>query len=271
MPDISQPGSVKVVERRTDGRSQGKPAATGAPPQKIVATYEEVARTKPSDDRITILGIPVEQITPVTQAALGALVGEINYLRNLVKRHERPRKGDLHAGATTEILEPEAFLRALGSALAKPALPGTAWVLVLVHVATYEDIRRSSGLLAANSALADVAQRLKDLRLTLPAAEGVRLADHGGATLGEAAASLPLGFSLIGYAGGSNLAALSMVPTGQDTDAIARAVRERVTANGYLVGGIDMALAVKTAAAVIGDGESAALALGRADHILRSA
>ena len=39
---------------------------------------------------------------------------------------------------------------------------------------------------------------------------------------------------------------------------------------GYVVGGIDMALPNTVAAAALGNGESPLLALGRADHLLRS-
>lgn len=265
MPDITQPETVKVVERRLEGRSQGggKSAVPEPAAKKAAATYEEVAKTKPADDRITILGIPVEQITPATQAALGGLVAEINYLRGVVKRQERgaPRKPD---NQNNGILEPDAFLRALGAALAQPPSAGT-WVLTLVHVPTYEDIRRSSGLLAANGVLADVAQRLKDFR-----------ADRGSdsvpatGTVAEMAAAMANSFSVVGYAGGSNLGALTMLAVEQDAEPFARAVRAHLTANGYTVSGIEMALLIKTAAAPIGAGESATLALGRADHLLRS-
>ena len=51
---------------------------------------------------------------------------------------------------------------------------------------------------------------------------------------------------------------------------VARAVREHLTSTGYVVGGIDMALAINTAATPVGIGESPLLALGRADHLLRS-
>lgn len=151
MPDITQPQTVQAVERRLEGQAQGGRAQGGAhlPAGKVAADYEEAAKGQPADDRITILGIPVEQITPATQAALGGLVAEIDHLRGVVKRLER-------------------------SADREPA-------------------------------------------------------------------------------------------------ALASAVRTHLTAAGYVVNGIDMALAVRTAAAAIGTGESAVLALGRADHLLRAA
>lgn len=262
MPDITQPETVRIVERRLEGRSQGGHAGVAEKPaKKVVANYEEAAKAKPSDDRITILGIPVDQITPATQAALGGLVAEINFLRGMVKRHEKPgpRKPDNQNSA---ILEPEGFVRALGAALAQPAPGDSNWVLLLVHVPTYEDIRRSSGLLAANGVLADVAQRLKDYRIDP--------ADPAAGTALEMAAAMASSFTVMGYAGGSNLGALTTLPSDQDASVFARSVRAQLTASGYLVSGIEMALVIKTAAAPIGAGESATLALGRADHLLRT-
>ena len=58
--------------------------------------------------------------------------------------------------------------------------------------------------------------------------------------------------------------------SGAATDAVAKAVRLQLSAGGYAVGGIDMALAISVAVAAAGDGESALLALGRADHLLRT-
>lgn len=274
MPDIVQHEALPAVERRPDGRSQGggKDAPRGQVPKKVVENYQEVAKTKPFDDRITILGIPVEQITPSTQAALAGLVAEINHLRNVVKRHEQAaekRSGKQAAQSqhtNTDILEPDAFGRVLGATLGQPAGEGMTWITVLVHVSTYEDIRRSSGLLAANSALADVAHCLKDMRLSTTPDALVPVA-HPGPT---AAPSVP--FVLLGYVGGSNLAAVTTLPLdGLDTAAVARAVYQHLTSGGYNVGGIDMALAIGTAATAVGPGESPLLALGRVDHVLRSA
>jgi hypothetical protein len=277
MPDIVQQDAPLAVERRLDGRSQGGgkdargQASSGQVPKKVVENYQEVAKTKPFDDRITILGIPVEQITPSTQAALAGLVAEINHLRNVVKRHEQAaekRSGKQPAQnqqTTTDILEPEAFERVLGATLGQPAGEGMTWITVLVHVATYEDIRRSSGLLAANGALADVAHRLKDMRLNTTPDAILPVASPGP----TAAPSVP--FVLLGYVGGSNLAAVTVLPLdGLDTAAVARAVYQQLTSGGYSVGGIDMALAISTAATAVGTGESPLLALGRVDHLLRS-
>lgn len=266
MPDITQPETVKTVERRLEGRSQGgapggKPGGAEQPARKVVANYEEAAKAKPSDDRITILGIPVEQITPATRAALGGLVAEINFLRGVVRRLETPsaRKPDNQG---VGVLEPEMFVKALGALLAQPPSAGAVWTLLLVHVPTYEDIRRSSGLLAANGVLADVAQRLRDFRPVPP--------DQAAGTVMEMAAAMANAFAVLGYVGGSNLAGLTALPADSDPAALARSVRAHLTASGYLVSGIDMALVIKVAAAPVGPGESATLALGRVDHLLRT-
>ena len=287
MPDITQPDTLPTVQRRHDGQPKGggKDLPARDQPSKMVAAYQEVARTKPIDDRITILGIPVEQITPVTQAALAGLVAEINHLRNIVKRHERgadkraaAASGGPDAGhrAHGSGLEPEAFLRALAATLEQPVGEGNTWAVVLVHVATYEDIRRSSGLLAANSAMADVAQRLKDMRVNLAPDRTLSAAPSDLAPVGAPSSFVAVGgasisLAVVGYAGGSNLAGVAALPTSAAaTDAVAKAVRLQLSAGGYAVGGIDMALAISVAVAAAGDGESALLALGRADHLLRT-
>jgi hypothetical protein len=265
MPDINQPDALPGVQRRLDGQSQGGggSAARGQPPKKAVETYQEVAKTKPLDDRITILGIPVDQITPVTQAALAGLIAEINHWRSVARRLERHQEKRAAGQADAAVLDSEAFLRALGATLAQSPGEGNAWVVVLVHVSTYEDIRRSSGLLAANGTLADVAHRLRDVKLAIE-----KSADITGANLTSGAA---LPFTLLGYAGGSNLAGVVAMPEdGLEPDGISRTIRAHL-GGGYVVGGIDMALAISVAAAVVGAGESPLLALGRTDHLLRSA
>ncbi len=249
MPDIVHQDSVAVVQRRLEGQGQGagKDAPRGQPPKKAAATYQETARVKPDDDRITILGIPFGQITPVTQAALAGLVAEINQLRNMVRRYERTFDKRAAGQSDTAVLEPDAFLRTLAATLGQPAGEGKTWTVVLVHVATYEDIRRNAGLLAANSALADVAYRLKDLQVN----------------------AVP--FAVVGHAGGSNLAAVAAQSEADlDTMAITKTVREHLLSSGYVVGGIDMALAMSVAVGAVGDGESPLLALGRVDHMLRT-
>jgi len=275
MPDITQHESAQPIQRRLEGQSQGGGSALlrHQPSRKIAESYQEAARALPLDDRITILGIPVEQITPVTQAALAGLVAEINHWRNVVKRLER--SVDKRLQTDSAVLEPEAFMRALATTLGQPAGPGQSWVIVLAHVSTYEDIRRSSGLLAANSTLADVAYRLKDVQWAHepereepppppPVARGKKQVAV------PPPPPLPPAFQVLGYAGGSNLAGVIAVPDAMlDTAFIAKTVREHL-AGGYVVGGIDMALAITVAAAAVGNGESPLLALGRADHLLRT-
>lgn len=277
MPDILQHEGVPTVERRLEGQNQsgGRPQARAQPSQKVAATYQEVARAKPADDRITILGIPVEQITPSTQAALAGLVAEINHLRNVVRRHERA--GDRRAAGQANdapVLEYETFVRMLGATLGQPPGEGNTWVIVLVHVATYEDIRRSSGLLAANGALADVAHRLKEVRLSTAAPSiapiATDAAPDGAPPSLAAVASTAVPFVLLGYVGGSNLAAVTALPTEAfHAPSVSQAVRSHLS-GGYVVAGIDMALAISVAAAAVGANESPLLALGRADHLLRS-
>ena len=77
--------------------------------------------------------------------------------------------------------------------------------------------------------------------------------------------------SALGYVGGSNLAAVTALPQeGLDTESIGRSVRDQLSVSGYVVGGIDMALAIAVSASAVGLGESSLLALGRADHLLRT-
>jgi len=249
MPDIPQPDTVVTVERRLDSPPQGQGrGGSRGPANRAVETYAETARVAPGDDRVTILGIPFEQITPATQAALAGLVAEINYLRGLVKRYERGGQRKSEEAAT--ILEPAAFGRALDATLAKEPPDGDTWVAVMVHVATYEDIRRSSGVLAANATLADVAARLRDVELPLGDGHFARLI-------------------CMGYAGGSNLAGLMTLPQ-QDLDAAAVAdfLRKQLLSGAYNVAGIEMTLALTCAVAAVGPGESGLLALARTDHLL---
>ena len=206
------------------------------------------------DDRITVLGIPFEQITPATQAALAGLVAEINYLRSRLKRVERTAGRDQDG----PILEPQDLLRSLDAVLASSPPPGEGWIVILAYVPTYEDIRRSSGLLAANAALADVASRLREIAFARPTSWEDPSMPQGSTRL-----------SVLGYAGGGNLAAVVALPVDQlDPDALAERVRGWLTTTGYAVAGIEMALAITVAAAVVGSGESGLLALALTDHLL---
>lgn len=253
MPDIPQPSGITVVETRPDGRGQNGGGAPGRQPKRVAETYQEVDRVTPLDDRITILGIPMEQISPSTRAALAGLVAENATLRAQVRRLEA------RTPASLPILERDAFIARLGEMLAGVPALGSQWVLVLVHVQTYDDIRRSSGLLAANSALADVGQRLRNFSLTAPPPADAPMA----------APALDVPTALLGSLGGPSMGLLVATPIGADTVAIARAVRDGIAATGYDVAGLSMSLAFKVAAAVVSPGESALLAVARVDHLTR--
>ena len=253
MSDIPQPSGLAIIETRPDGRGQGGSGAFTRQPKRVAESYQEVDRVNPPDDRITILGIPMEQITATTRAALAGLVAENATLRSQVRRLEARNP------ATLPILERDAFIARLGELLAGSPGNGAEWVLILVHVQTYDDIRRSSGLLAANSALADVGQRLRNFQLTAPPLQTAPLA----------APPIEMPTHLIGSAGGPAMGVLVTGPVGADTQAIAKAVRDGLAGEGYDVAGLSMALAFKVAAAAVTVGESALLAVARVDHLTR--
>ena len=140
--------------------------------------------------------------------------------------------------------------RALDATLSKEPPEGDTWVAILVHVATYEDIRRSSGVLAANATLADVAARLRDVELPLGDGHLARLI-------------------CMGYAGGSNLAGVMTLPQNDlDTSAVCDFLHKQLLASAYNVAGIEMTLEIVCGAAAVGAGESGLLALARTDHLL---
>jgi hypothetical protein len=229
-------------------------------PRRVAEVYQESERVRPLDDRITIIGIPIEQITPTTQAALAGLVAENATLRAQVRRLER---GSIIAKKSGTLLERDGFIAKLQELLASS--PGTngAWLLSLIHVQTYEDIRRSSGLLAANTALDDVGHRLQQLDFGMPnIANDDEPAD---APLPRTTTSL----AASGYLGGLTLGALFAAPASADPTALAQDLHDTLTEDGYDVAGLSMALAIKTAAAVVGAGESALLAIARVDHLSR--
>ena len=266
MNDIPQSSNVALINARNEGRGQGKGGEGGPPPKKVANAYQEIAKAKPVDDRITILGIPAEQITPATQAALASLVAEINFLRSAVKRLDGKSAYNKNETKTAEVeVLPAAELMAqLSHALAPSPEPGVARVLVLAYLSTFEDVRRSSGILAANSLLADLAQRLSRAEF-LPAPEP--LPD------GRTPATRDPGrfrLRLVGFAGGSTLAGLAELPQGSiDETFISRQVRDHCIESGFSVGGIDMAVALAVAAVVISANEGALTAIARADHLLR--
>ena len=253
MPDIPQPSGLAIVETRPDGRGNGG-GAPGRQPKRVAETYQVTERVSlPDDDRITILGIPMEQITASTRAALAGLVAENATLRSQVRRLEARN------AAALPILERDAFIARLSELLAGSPGAGAEWALILVHLQTYDDIRRSTGLLAANSALADVGQRLRNFHLTAPAAEDAPMT----------APPVEIPAHLIGSVGGPSMGILVTAPAGADTVAIAKAVRDGLSAEGYDVAGLSMALAFRVAAGVVTVGESALLAVARVDHLSR--
>jgi hypothetical protein len=262
MPDIGQPTYVAQV-RPDDGRPQGQGRnPSGPPPKKVAETYGETAKAKPLDDRITILGIPAEQITPATQAALATLVAEVNFLRGSVRRLENAaaRKDPKAAG---DVLPFDILVNELGRAFAEPRPPDVARVLVLAYLTTFEVVRRSSGLLAANTLLADLAQRLLSAEFTAqaPAATAAPPPAHGPGQFR---------FRVVGYAGGSSLAGLAELPLASlDETHVARQVRDQLLERGFDVGGIEMAADVAVAAVVVSASDGGLTAIGRADHLLR--
>lgn len=269
MTDITQPPSVAVVNRRDEGRAQGQPRDPGTPPaKKVVETYQEVDRAKPVDDRITILGIPAEQITPATHAALASLVGEINFLRAAVKRLERAQAGAAPPG----FADPgEKFIADLAAALALPQGADETRILVLAYLNTFEDVRRSSGLLAAKTLLTDVSERFAQARIaavaTPPQGGPAPAAPQGGSGTPRPATT---GFSLAAPVGGAAMAGLMIVTAEQaDESSIAQQIRDQITQTGYSVSGIDMNVSATVAAVAISGGEGALTALGRADHMIR--
>lgn len=251
MSDISQPASLPMVQRRLEGRSQGggNPNPNGPPAKKVAETYQQIDRTKPVDDRITILGIPADQITPPTQAALASLVAENNFLRSAVKRLEKIAQADSHAALGDATA-------ALTDALAAPAAPTETRVIVYAYLNTFDDVRRSSGLLAAKSLLADLSFRFSTAKAAVSLVQGTP----------------PESFAMVasGIIGGAAVAGVMSFPTSNFEDTVvARQVRDAVTAEGFNVGGIDMAISLTVGATRVSRGEGFLTALGRVDHLIR--
>lgn len=268
MSDILPPADVVQVRARDEGRSQaGGRDSDGPPPKKVADAYKEIAKTKPVNDHITILGIPAEQITPATQAALASLVAEINFLRSSVRRLEggaRITKRDV-LPAEGEIIPADLLPVQLARLMGAAPEPGVARVLVLTYLSTFEDVRRSSGLLAANSLLSDLAQRMARAEFapsppseTLP---GIPVAPQSTGLFK---------LRLLGFAGGSSLAGLAELPADQiDESYIARQMRDQCLETGFNVAGIDMSVALSVAAVVVSANEGVLTAMARVDHLLR--
>lgn len=254
MTDIAQSALVGNVQRRLEGRAQGGNRNPNGPPAKKVAeSYQEGDRTRPVDDRITILGIPADQITPPTHAALASLVAENNFLRSAVRRLERAAQSDAASG--------DAAVAALTNALAAAAAPTETRVLILAYLNTFEDVRRSSGLLAAKSLLADVAMRFSEAKAVVSFAS----AD-------PAVKPMPETFTMVasGTIGGGAIGGVMSFPTGNfDETVVAQQVRDSVVAEGFNVGGIEMAVSLTVGAVRVSRGEGFLTALGRVDHLIR--
>ncbi|MBM3514098.1 MAG: hypothetical protein FJX59_10325 [Alphaproteobacteria bacterium] len=264
MPDITQPPSVATVQPRLEGRAQGGGRDSPSPPaKKVVETYKEIDRTKPVDDRITILGIPAEQVTAATHAALASLVAEINFLRSMVNRLERGRNAN--APATAQDVGDKS-LDALAAALAAPAAAGEMRTLVLANLNTFEDVRRSSGLLAAKGLLADVFARFANATVVpfvSPSASDAKSKPHP-VTLEPRpiiAASLVAGAAMAG------VIAFEQGPI--DETAIAEQVRDAIATEGFLVSGIEMSVSLTVGAVAASVGEGILTAIGRVDHLIR--
>ncbi|MCB2107884.1 MAG: hypothetical protein KDE14_09305 [Rhodobacteraceae bacterium] len=263
MPDIIQPAAVNVVTSREDGRAQSQGRNPDAPPAKKVAeAYQENDRAKPVDDRITILGIPAEQITPATHAALASLVSEINFLRGAVKRLEKIARGTGAMWPAT--LDPsDQVMTVLTSAFAQPLDENAQRIMVLGYINTFEDVRRSSGLLAAKTLLSEAVGRFSNLKI-VPA-----LPPEGPAA-GSPAEPVP--FVVSGPVGGAAIAGLLEFKTSDvDETFVAQQVRDQITSEGFEVSGVDMSISITVAAVAVSRNEGPLTALGRVDHMIRSA
>lgn len=257
MNEISHPVSIGLVQ--SDARGQGQARDPARQPRKAAEAYQSTDKAKPVDDRITILGIPAEQITPATQAALASLVAEVNFLRGAVRRLEKTGGGLKRdpSSRLPDIIPADLLMEHLNRALAEPLAPGAVRCLMLVYVSTFEDVRRSSGLLAANTLLSDVAMRMAKAEFT-PWPEAAQRTDQ------------VCGFRVVGFAGGSTLLGLSDLPPGAVDDThLSRQVRDQCLESGFNVGGIDMSIALSVAAVMLSPQEGALTAIARADHLLR--
>lgn len=249
MSDIKSPTSVVGVQWQEEKpASDGEQNKRDVAANKVVETYEETARG--INDSITILGIPIDLMTTQVQAAIGGLVSEVQFLKSKVRRYEASM-AKTEAGVPSGALAGDRLFYALDKALAVPPQTGFSRELTLVVVNTFEDIRKSSGILAANAVLADVAAEIQDSSLQA---------------------------ELVGVIGGPVVGALLLKPDyvslpqeqGVAPPTTADLVREAVEARGYSVAGLEMNLSFTVASVRVETGQSALQAIGLADHILKS-
>lgn len=249
MSDITSPQGVVGVQWQED-----KPASDGdahkreLPANKVIETYEETARGV--SDSITILGIPAELMTTQVQATIGGLVAEVQFLKSKVKRYEASLPSS-QPRTQEALLVGEELILHLDKSLSKAQPEALVRELALIVVNTFEDIRRSSGVLAANAVLADVVLELQSSSLEVQSA---------------------------GLVGGPIIAVLLAKPevtgevheSGQVSKTTADLVREIVEGRGYAVAGLDMKLSFTVASVRVETGQSALQVIGQADHIIRS-
>ncbi len=247
MSEISSPQGIVNVQWQEEKAADDQEQKRQDPPaSKVAETYEENARAV--SDHITILGIPVELMTSQVQAMIGGLVSETAFLKSKIKRIERKSEG-----TEGPLLEGAHFLNALGQSLNQGPSAGSVSELVLVTVNTFEDIRKSSGILAANTVLADVAAHIAESELP---ASPVGLV--GGPMVG----------ALLTYKEAEGLSANASEET--EPTATADHVRTILESTSYTVSGLDMDLSFRVAAARVEPGQSALHAIGQVDHVLRS-
>lgn len=249
MSDITSPAGVVGVQWQEEKpASDGEQNKRDVPANKVVETYEETARG--INDSITILGIPIDLMTTQAQAAIGGLVSEVQFLKSKVRRYEA-LMAKAGADAPSEALAGDRLIYAMDKTLAAPPQPGFDRELALVVVNTFEDIRKSSGLLAANAVLADVVAEIQGSPLQ---------AEHVGI----------IGGPVLGVLLSKSDHADAPQQPGAAPATTADRVREAVEARGYTVAGLDMNLSFTVASVRVETGQSALQAIGLADHILKS-
>lgn len=249
MPDINPPSSVTAVHWQEEKpANDGQQQRQEPPPDKVAETYQETARG--TGDKITIMGIPAELMTPQVSATIGGLVSEVDHLKSKVRRYEAAMKNTAD-GVPEGLLMGDRFINVLERALNSAVSSGQSRHLVLVVVNTFEDIRKSSGLLAANSSLADVVSEIQQSELDP---------------------------NTIGLIGGPTIAVLltdagfaQQETSNEDGTLVTLSDRVRATVEGtaYSVSGIDMKLSFTVASVRVEAGQEALQAIGQADHILR--